>query len=418
MFRKVLALALGVVAAGGIVGQAEARDRLVLLATQSLEPGAKSATIDVSKAPGAYRAVRVRAKSGPVTISGLRIVYNDDSFHTIDKTFTLNSKEQTKLLDEQAASKFVDTVAVTYGDTAANQPIVVEIYGLQDRQGSSLKRSKSAAAAAANAPNVPATTPATTGTIAAATPPPVKPKPIFADPAKITEGRDVMFGYQTVALNVEREKMKVDAEVGKFQAIRLKANADVHVVELRISYADGKDDVLAIDAPIKANQKSKWYAVNDQEFIKEIELVYRAKPTAKGQARVEVVGQYADKWLAPEGDGRKYNKGWVLLGAQTAGAIGFDRDVISVGKNEGGFSQIQLKVRDRSITLREVRIVYFDGPPEIIRTNDRIDPDQLAGPWTLKSGKPAIKEIVAEYRRRILIGKGQGAAVVEFWGQH
>ena len=41
----------------------------------------------------------------------------------------------------------------------------------------------------------------------------------------------------------------------------------------------------------------------------------------------------------------------------TAGFIGFEKDVIPVGKNEGGFRQIRLKVRDRSITLREIRVV-------------------------------------------------------------
>ena len=76
------------------------------------------------------------------------------------------------------------------------------------------------------------------------------------------------------------------------------------------------------------------------------------------EARVEVFGEYADGWLGPNGEGNKYNNGWVLLGTDTAGSIGFDKVKIPVGKNEGGFKQIKVSVKDRDVTMTNLAVVY------------------------------------------------------------
>ena len=156
-------------------------------------------------------------------------------------------------------------------------------------------------------------------------------------------------------------------------------------------------------------------------------MSYRSRPNFKGQAHVEVIGQYAEGWLAPTGEGRKFNQGWVLLGAQTAdffrinsGKAGFDRDVISVGKNEGGFKRIRVQVRERAITLNELRVVYTSGQEDIIPIKTKVEAGSTYGPIDLKGGTRAIKEITAFYRSRIFDAKatGKGKAVVEVWGLH
>lgn len=416
MFRSAVAAVCAAILVLGSTLSAEARSRQVKMGASPLEAGGSSATIEVSSAKGAFNGIRIRAAKGPIAFTGVRIVYSDDSFHLIEKNFQLKTGEQTKILDQGKDDKFVDRVIVSY--QGADSPMEVEAFGIQSRNGARKQRPKPAAVAAPSPSAAPAAPPAG-GVAAAPVPPPPKPKPIIADPATIAEGRDVMFGYQTVGFGVEREKITISPDTGKFHAIRLKVRgSDIHIKELAISYADGSSETLTIDAAVKAEQKTKWFKVNDKAFIKEIELAYKPRPGFKGQARVEVVGQFSDGWLAAGGEGRQFNDGWVLLGSQTAGAIGFDKDVVTIGKNEGGFKKIRLKVRDRSITLREIRVAYLEGPDDVIKTNDRVDPDQIAGPWDLKPGQPAIKEIVAVYRRRMIFGKGQGTAVVEFWGQH
>jgi hypothetical protein len=181
---------------------------------------------------------------------------------------------------------------------------------------------------------------------------------------------------------------------------------------------------LAIDADIKARTTTGWFELKGDRFIREIQMLYRSQPSLKGQARVEVTGQYAEGWLGSGGEGRKYNEGWVLLGAQTAGFTGFDRDTIAVGANEGGFSRLRVVAKDRAITLREVRVKFLSGPDEVFTMNERVDPDMPYGPLDFKGGKAPIASIEAKYRSRFDILKGLKSvlagtpAVVQIWGQH
>jgi hypothetical protein len=109
---------------------------------------------------------------------------------------------------------------------------------------------------------------------------------------------------------------------------------------------------------------------------------------------------------------------------QTAGFTGFDRDTITVGQNEGGFSQLRVIARDRAITLREIRVVFFSGPDEVFQMRERVDPGTPYGPLEFKGGRAAIKEIQARYRSRYDLAKGLKnlfdgtSAVVEIWGRH
>ena len=173
-----------------------------------------------------------------------------------------------------------------------------------------------------------------------------------------------MFGYQNVGFALDRDVIKVGGELGKFDRIRLRVlGNDIHIVSLKVVYVDGDCEDVAVDAEIKANKKTQWFDLKGDRFIREIQMVYRSQPNLKGQARVEVTGQYAQGWLGTGGEGRKYNEGWVLLGAQTAGFTGFDHDTISVGENEGGFTRLRVAAKDRAITL--------EGDPRQIRLRPR-----------------------------------------------
>lgn len=47
---------------------------------------------------------------------------------------------------------------------------------------------------------------------------------------------------------------------------------------------------------------------------------------------------------------------WVLLGSQRVG-FGFDRNVVRVGRQDGKFSAIKLRVRDNDIEMLDVKVV-------------------------------------------------------------
>ena len=404
MFRRLFLTALAL-AAAGVINMAQAQD-LVTIATGTLDMSKDgSATIDVSKAPGAFRALRVRNK-GKTTIDlrRVQIVYSDGSIHNEDRQIDLRKGERSREIAPGADDKFIDKVNLIWNATSGQGTL--QVLGLQTKAGSELERPK---------------TPAT-GDISAL---PDDGKAVANNKGPILDGNDVMFGYQNVGFGLDRDVIKVGGEIGKFDRLRLRVlGNDVHINSLKVVYMDGTEQNLAVDADVRANTRTSWLEVQGDKFIREIQMNYRSKPNFKGQARIEVTGQYADGWLGPGGEGKKYNAGWVLLGAQTAGFTGFDKDTIAVGKNEGGFTKLRVVAKDRAITLREVRVVFFSGPDEVFTMRERIDPGNPYGPLEFKGGRAGIKEIQAKYRSRFDLAKGlknlfEGTpAVVEVWGQH
>lgn len=413
MFWRVLAAVVGVWAAS-LASVATARDQWVLVGSKDVDLAKSADGVDVSQARGAFKAIRVEVKRQGVDLSLVRVLYSDGTAHDESRTIHLLKGERSKPIGQSPTDRFLDRVDLTFkADAGAGSPARVEIWALQDDDGRRKRRDGAGAEVALKQQPVTPEAPSRT-------------KPSEAKPGERTEGGDVMFGYQDVGFGTDTDTIRVGSETGKFSKLRLRVlNNDVFVNGLKVVYNDGTADDIVLNAQVKQGSRSPWYDVKATEFIREIQLTYRSRPNVSGQARVEVTGQYAGDWLGASGEGRKYNEGWVLLGAQSAGmfgvntikAFGFDKDVIPVGANEGGFKKLRIKVRNRSITLKDLRVVYYDGPDTLIERRVRVDPDQVEGPWDVKADAP-IKQIVASYRGRIVWGKGAGVPVVEIWGQH
>jgi hypothetical protein len=239
-------------------------------------------------------------------------------------------------------------------------------------------------------------------------------------PGKASNG-EVLFGVQDVGFLVDRDVIRVGSEIGKFDRLRLRVlRNEIFVTDLKAIFDDGTTETLLTDMKIPADRKTEWIPLKHKGFIKEIQLVYRSKPDFKGQARVEVFGEYEDGWLGPNGEGRKYNDGWVLLGTDTAGSIGFDKVKIPVGQNEGGFKQLRVSVKDRDVTMTNLAVVYSDGEKDQIETNrTKIAADAAFGPVDLKKGA-TVKEIEATWRSRALATskRERTYATVQVWGKH
>ena len=213
------------------------------------------------------------------------------------------------------------------------------------------------------------------------------PEPTRKPAGQAQSNGEVLFGVQDVGFLVDRDVIRVGPEIGKFDRVRLRVlKNDIHVVDLKAYYENGDFETLLADEKIRANRKTDWIPLNRDAFIKEFRLVYRSRPDFKGQARVEVFGEYKDGWLGPNGEGAKYNNGWVLLGTDTAGSIGFDRVKIPVGKNEGGFKKLRVSVKDRDVTMTDLTVVYEDGAKDDLHYAPHQDrwPTTPSGRWTCR----------------------------------
>ena len=415
MFRRLILAALALMAAG-IVTAAEAQrgDKWVLLGTREVDLSKGSDAIDVSKAKGRVKAIRLEAKDQAIVMSRVQVVYNNSTIYNEDRRINLLDGERTRPINLTADERFVDQINLVYEKEAgAKDKPTIEVWGLQSPTGATASRSGAPPPVANNATSGGGSTSPIAG-------PATTPTKTTASKGEQTAA-GVLFGSQHVGFGVDRDVIRVGGEIGKFDRMRLRVlDNDVHINEIKVIYSNGEPDTLAVGQEIKQNTFTKWLDLKGDRFIREVQLSYRSKPSFKGQATVEVYGDYAEGWLGPNGEGRKYNQGWVLLAAQTAGFIGFDKDVIPVGKNEGGFKRIRVTVRDRAITLNEIRVVYGSGQEDIVPVKARVDAGSTYGPIDLKGGTRVIREIEARYRSRLIdaSAKGKGRAVVEIWGQH
>lgn len=417
MFRRLVVAGLALATAGAVVtAEAQQSEKWVLLGTKDVDAKAAEAVIDVPRGKGIHKAYRIQNKDGDtVTFNKSRLAYSDNSVHVEDRTINLQAGQKSRPLDPRTGNRDVNSVTISFTQKPATKS-TLEVWGLVADE----VVAKPAATPAAAATSKPAT-----GPIAAT---PTSSAPTTTAPGTASAGGDVLFGSQTVGFGVDRDVIRVGAEVGKFDKIRIRVlDNDIFLNEMKVVYANGESETLAVAADVKQNTRTKWFNLKGDRFIKEIQLVYRARPNFRGQANVEVFGEYAEGWLSVAGEGRKFNSGWVMLGAQsadffrvTSGKAGFDRDVIPVGKNEGGFKKIRVNVRDRAITLNELRVVYTNGTEDIIPIKTKVEAGAAFGPLDLKNGGKPIKEILAYYRSRIFDAKaiGKGKAIVEVWGQH
>ena len=391
----------------------QAQDNWVLMGSKNVILNKESDSIDVSAARGKYQAIRVVAKRRGIDLKNIEVVYSEGTSHNERRDIHLLPGERTRAINERDGSRFVDKINLSIKpEPAAIVPAVIEVYGLQNDAAARAVRPIGNTVNNNPGPAAPAT-----GNISAK---PTSDTPTTLKPGQANDNGEVLFGAQGVGFSVDRDVIRVGAEIGKFDRIRLRVlDNDVHINSMKVVYVTGDSQEIAYDADVKKDTRSKWFELKGDRFIKEIQLVYRAKANVRGQAYVEVYGQYADGWTG--GESKKYNSGFELLGAQTAGFTIDRNDIIKVGRTEGGFKDIEVRVRDQAITLFEVRVVYGNNEVDIIPANrTKIEAGGRFGPIPLKGGTRVIQEIRPTYRTRIFQqgGVARGRAIVEFWGKH
>jgi|LNFM01.1.fsa_nt_gb hypothetical protein len=420
MFGRVVVAGLAL-AATGVLSGASAQDRWIKIGSFDADLSRGSQAVDLKGAKGSFKAFRVNIVQGEAKLTNVQVRYLNGQAHNERRTINLLRNERTKSMDQRAAERFVEGATVCF-ETGQRGNAKFEVFGLQSRKGGTAARPAitqgltwpaacPGAAAVSAAP--------TTGPIAAT---PTAPVPQTAQPGTQLPGGAVLFGVQNVGFIRDRDVIRVGANLGQFDRIQLRVlDNDVFINELEVNYVDGSSQKLVVNSDIKQNTRTSWLNITGTKFIKDINMSYRSRPALKGQARIEVYGQIAEGWLGPNGRGRQFNEGWVLLGAQTAGRfLRAEIDRIEVGRNEGLFKRVRITVKDRALVFDEMRIVYGNGEEEVIPVKTTVAANSTFGPVDLKGGNRVIREIRARYRSAIVDAKavGRGAAVVEIWGQH
>ena len=103
---------------------------------------------------------------------------------------------------------------------------------------------------------------------------------------------------------------------------------------------------------------------------------------------------------------------WEQLGCQKVGFL-VDKDVIKVGRGEGKFKAIRLKVEGNKVYMMDLKVIYANGQPDDIAVRDEIRAGGETRPLDLKGERGrAIKEIQMVYRSQPNF-KGEATVCVE-----
>jgi hypothetical protein len=108
------------------------------------------------------------------------------------------------------------------------------------------------------------------------------------------QARWEQLGCQKVGFTTDKDVVRVGRGEGRFNAIRLRvAGNKVHMMDLKVVYANGRPDDIQVREEIRAGGQTRPLDLKGERgrAIKEIEMVYRSQPSFKGQATVCVDGQ-------------------------------------------------------------------------------------------------------------------------------
>lgn len=220
-----------------------------------------------------------------------------------------------------------------------------------------------------------------------------------------------LLGERKVGFLVDRDTIKVGRGDGRFEAIQLGVEGnEIEILDLKVVYANGQPDDLRVRERIRAGGRTRAIDLKGRDrAIREIQVIYRSRPSFRGQATLRVFGREADRKGAGNRPGKR---DWEKLGSQKVGFLA-DRDIIKVGRREGRFNKIQLRVKDNEIEIRDLEVVYANGNPDSIRVRNKIRAGGETRPLDLKGDARAIREIRMSYASRPSF---RGQATIEVWG--
>lgn len=397
LWRLLFILLIPVATCAAFAGQANAAkgERWVRILSHQIDRNASEDLLDLRSASGSFVGFQLRARRGSVDIDRFVLTLNDKATDQSAGPFRLRSGERTRVLARGETERFPETLIVTYKeDGRRSRSVRLEVWGLQSREGRYAKRPEK---------QMPI--------------PPPPPRVGAADPDAV---RSVLMAVETAEREVDREELAVPERLGKFKSLRLAVrDSPLSVEQLSVRYEDGTSRDFAVTGTLRPDGSTPWFDIDGSRFIQSVSLKLREKTPLTTPPRLELHGLHAEGWLSADGEGKDFNDGWVLVGARSAGFIGFDTDTIPLAEHGEGFGEIRVKVKGRAITLNQLRVVYGNGEEDIVPVRSRIDDGDTYGPISIRGGAREIREIRARYRSRVIDSglQEQGPALVQVWAK-
>ena len=234
----------------------------------------------------------------------------------------------------------------------------------------------------------------------------------------------VLLGQQSVGFGVDRDVIRIGQSEDwfrnrAFSALHFEVRQnDVHLMAVRLVYFNGYAEDLRVDRLIRAGGDLAVDLRGERSYLRQIEMIYRARPGFRGQAVVQVYGEEARRGppaLVRPGPGP--GSDWVVLGRQTVG-FGVDRDVINIGQSEDwfrtrSFRTLHIEAQRNDVHMMSIRLVYLNSYAEDFRVDRLIRQGELL-PIDLRGERSYLRRIELVYRGR---PNFRGDAVVTVYGE-
>jgi esterase/lipase superfamily enzyme len=187
MIGRALVASIAVVAAG-VSAPARAQTCFggwVALAVKEIDLKGTGESIDVSRARGAFRALRLENYGEAIRLLGIRVVYGDKSVHAEDRPIELRRGDRTRPIQPRNTDQFVDTVILMHAtEPTARGKARIAVCGQQTAAGAALRRPSSVVVAAPKPGQPAAGGQATSGSTPGAPQPRIEPSAKSAKAAK------------------------------------------------------------------------------------------------------------------------------------------------------------------------------------------------------------------------------------------
>lgn len=182
-----------------------------------------------------------------------------------------------------------------------------------------------------------------------------------------------------------RETLNIGSREGQFKALRMEVRqSDVEVLDLKIVYGNGASEDIPVRQIFRAGTSSRVIDLKGyQRAIKQIIVTY----VPKGPAKIVFYGV----------EGAPIFSGWERLGCKQVNFF-VDHDVIKVGRNEGTYRSLRLKVREAPVEIFDMRVTFGNGAKQVIKVGQKVPAGAESRPIDLNGKDRGIQTIELLYR--------------------
>ena len=210
------------------------------------------------------------------------------------------------------------------------------------------------------------------------------------------QAREVPIGSITYDARPEREVINVGGREGEFRGFRFEVRqSDVEVQDIRIIYGNGQTEDVRVRQMFRAGSSSRVIELGaPRRALKQIIVNF----VARGPARIVFFGvQGPGGGGGSGGGGSGGSSDWVRLGCKDVRFL-IDRDTLKVGREQGRFTAVRLKVRRAPVEMFNLRITFGNGTRIDVPVREFIAPGGVSRVIDLPGNNRGIDRIEMIYR--------------------